>query len=82
MSASRSRACVRFCSRADGGMTSRSSRCDAVAARKSAAVSQYLATPKQSTDSMFDYLYAQLPDGLRAQREEARRYAALRSLIS
>jgi 2-oxoisovalerate dehydrogenase E1 component alpha subunit len=41
-----------------------------------AAVSQYLATPKQSTDSMFDYLYAQLPDGLRAQREEARRYAA------
>jgi 2-oxoisovalerate dehydrogenase E1 component alpha subunit len=39
------------------------------------AVSQYLATPKQSTDSMFDYLYAQLPDGLQAQREEARRYA-------
>jgi 2-oxoisovalerate dehydrogenase E1 component alpha subunit len=41
-----------------------------------AAVSQYLATAKQSTDSMFDYLYAQLPEGLRAQREEARRYAA------
>jgi 2-oxoisovalerate dehydrogenase E1 component alpha subunit len=40
-----------------------------------AAVSQYLATPKQSTDSMFDYLYAQLPDGLHAQRDEARRYA-------
>jgi pyruvate dehydrogenase E1 component alpha subunit len=40
------------------------------------AVSQYLATPKQSTDTMFDYLYAQLPAGLRAQREEARRYAA------
>jgi pyruvate dehydrogenase E1 component alpha subunit len=43
-----------------------------------AAVKQYLATPKQSTDSMFDYLYAQLPPGLRAQREDARRYAALR----
>jgi 2-oxoisovalerate dehydrogenase E1 component alpha subunit len=43
-----------------------------------AAVKQYLATPKQSTDSMFDYLYAQLPAGLRAQREDARRFAALR----
>jgi 2-oxoisovalerate dehydrogenase E1 component alpha subunit len=40
-----------------------------------AAVKQYLATPKQSTDSMFDYLYAELPPGLRAQREQARRYA-------
>lgn len=43
------------------------------------AVRQYLATPKQSTDSMFDYLYAELPAALRAQREEARRYAAPRS---
>ena len=42
------------------------------------AVKQYLATPKQSSDSMFDYLYAQLPPGLRAQREDARRYATLR----
>ncbi|HEY5019977.1 MAG TPA: pyruvate dehydrogenase (acetyl-transferring) E1 component subunit alpha [Steroidobacteraceae bacterium] len=42
------------------------------------AVKQYLATPKQSTDAMFDYLYAQLPPGLRAQREDARRYATLR----
>jgi pyruvate dehydrogenase E1 component alpha subunit len=40
------------------------------------AVTSYLSTPKQSTDAMFDYLYAQLPPGLRAQREEARRYAA------
>jgi pyruvate dehydrogenase E1 component alpha subunit len=40
-----------------------------------AAVKQYLATPKQSTDSMFDYLYAELPTELRTQREEARRYA-------
>jgi pyruvate dehydrogenase E1 component alpha subunit len=42
-----------------------------------AAVKQYLATPKQSTDAMFDFLYAQLTPALRAQREEARRYAAL-----
>jgi 2-oxoisovalerate dehydrogenase E1 component alpha subunit len=41
-----------------------------------AAVKQYLATPKQSTDTMFDYLYAQLPAALRAQREDARRYSA------
>jgi pyruvate dehydrogenase E1 component alpha subunit len=44
-----------------------------------AAVRQYLATPKQSTDSMFDHLYASLPDALRAQRDEARRYAAPKS---
>jgi 2-oxoisovalerate dehydrogenase E1 component alpha subunit len=43
-----------------------------------AAVKQYLATPKQSTDAMFDYLYAQLPAALRTQREDARRYATLR----
>jgi len=42
-----------------------------------AAVKQYLATPKQSTDAMFDYVYAQLTPALRAQRDEARRYAAL-----
>jgi 2-oxoisovalerate dehydrogenase E1 component subunit alpha len=40
-----------------------------------AAVKQYLATPKQSTDSMFDYLYAELPANLRGQRDEARRYS-------
>jgi pyruvate dehydrogenase E1 component alpha subunit len=40
-----------------------------------AAVKQYLGTPKQSTDSMFDYLYAELPADLRRQRDEARRYA-------
>jgi len=44
-----------------------------------AAVKQYLATPKQSTDTMFDYLYAQLPPALRAQREDARRYSALKT---
>ncbi|HWW20147.1 MAG TPA: pyruvate dehydrogenase (acetyl-transferring) E1 component subunit alpha [Steroidobacteraceae bacterium] len=41
-----------------------------------AAVSQYLATPRQSTDSMFDHVYAELPEALRTQREQARRYAA------
>jgi pyruvate dehydrogenase E1 component alpha subunit len=41
-----------------------------------AAVQRYLATPKQSSDAMFDYLYAALPPSLRAQREDARRYAA------
>jgi 2-oxoisovalerate dehydrogenase E1 component alpha subunit len=46
------------------------------AAQVDAAVKQYLATPRQSSDTMFDYLFAQLPDGLRAQREDARRYAA------
>ncbi|HEX4025238.1 MAG TPA: pyruvate dehydrogenase (acetyl-transferring) E1 component subunit alpha [Steroidobacteraceae bacterium] len=44
-----------------------------------AAVRQYLATPKQSTDAMFDFLYAELPPGLYAQREQARRYAAPRA---
>jgi pyruvate dehydrogenase E1 component alpha subunit len=44
-----------------------------------AAVRQYLATPKQSTDAMFDYLLAELPSGLHEQREDARRFASLRS---
>ncbi|HEY6453239.1 MAG TPA: pyruvate dehydrogenase (acetyl-transferring) E1 component subunit alpha [Steroidobacteraceae bacterium] len=44
-----------------------------------AAVKQYLATPKQSSDAMFDYLYARLPPALRAQREDARRFTAPRS---
>ena len=38
--------------------------------------SEYLATPKQSTDAMFDFLYARLPPALREQREAARRYAS------
>ena len=41
-----------------------------------AAVEQYLNTGKQSTDSMFDYLFARLPKNTMAQRELARRYAA------
>ena len=39
------------------------------------AVKEYLATPRQSADSMFDHLYAQLPKGLQWQREQARRFA-------
>jgi pyruvate dehydrogenase E1 component alpha subunit len=41
-----------------------------------AAVKQYLATPKQSTDSIFEHVLAEMPPGLRAQRDEARRYAS------
>jgi 2-oxoisovalerate dehydrogenase E1 component alpha subunit len=41
-----------------------------------AAVEEYLRTPKQSTDSMFDFLFARLPKSLAQQREQARRYAA------
>jgi pyruvate dehydrogenase E1 component alpha subunit len=41
-----------------------------------AAVEQYLNTGKQSTDSMFDFLFARLPKNTQAQRELARRYAA------
>lgn len=41
-----------------------------------AAVEHYLNIGKQSTDSMFDYLFARLPKNTQAQRELARRYAA------
>jgi pyruvate dehydrogenase E1 component alpha subunit len=41
-----------------------------------AAVEEYLHTPKQSTDSMFDFLFARLPKSTAEQRELARRYAA------
>jgi 2-oxoisovalerate dehydrogenase E1 component alpha subunit len=41
-----------------------------------AAVEEYLQVPKQSTDSMFDFLFARLPKTTLAQREQARRYAA------
>ncbi|MGH8287160.1 MAG: pyruvate dehydrogenase (acetyl-transferring) E1 component subunit alpha [Steroidobacteraceae bacterium] len=40
------------------------------------AVEEYLHTPKQPTDAMFDYLFARLPKNLQEQREIARRYAA------
>lgn len=41
-----------------------------------AAVEEYLHTPKQSTDAMFDYLFARMPKSLKQQRDMARRYAA------
>ncbi len=39
-----------------------------------AAVADYLATPRQSTDAMFDFLFANPPKQLLAQRAVARRY--------
>ncbi len=41
-----------------------------------AAVGEYLHTAKQSTDSMFDYLFAELPLHLREQRAVAHKYGA------
>jgi 2-oxoisovalerate dehydrogenase E1 component alpha subunit len=41
-----------------------------------AAVEEYLATPKQPIEAMFDHLYARLPRNLQVQREMARRHAA------
>jgi 2-oxoisovalerate dehydrogenase E1 component alpha subunit len=38
-------------------------------------VKEYLNTPKQSIDSMFDYLYATPPRYIEKQKAEARRYA-------
>lgn len=43
-----------------------------------AAVEEYLSTPKQPTDAMFDYLFANPPAHLREQKEIARRYAGTR----
>jgi pyruvate dehydrogenase E1 component alpha subunit len=43
-----------------------------------AAVSEYLSGEPQSTDAMFDTLFARLPDHLHAQRATARRYTAKR----
>jgi 2-oxoisovalerate dehydrogenase E1 component alpha subunit len=41
-----------------------------------AAVSEYLNTARQSTDAMFDNLFAELPLHLREQRQTARKYGA------
>jgi pyruvate dehydrogenase E1 component alpha subunit len=43
-------------------------------AQVDAAVSEYLNTPKQSTDAMFDHLHAELPRHLYAQRAAARNH--------
>ncbi len=39
------------------------------------AVAAYLATPPQAFSAMFDHLFAQLPESMRDQYEEARRFA-------
>jgi 2-oxoisovalerate dehydrogenase E1 component alpha subunit len=41
-----------------------------------AAVSEYLQSPKPSTDTMFDYLFAELPSHLHGQRATARHYSS------
>lgn len=46
-----------------------------LSAEVDAAVQVYQATAKPSTDSMFDYLFATLPDHLVEQKETARHYA-------
>jgi len=38
------------------------------------AVAEYLGTPKNSPESMFDHLYAELPEALEEQRETAANY--------
>jgi pyruvate dehydrogenase E1 component alpha subunit len=40
-----------------------------------AAVQEYLNTPKQGTDAMFDYLFGKQPRYVQDQKELARRYA-------
>lgn len=45
------------------------------AAEVAAAVATYMATPPASSDAMFNYLYAEVPRALEAQRETARRFA-------
>jgi len=39
------------------------------------AVQEYMNTPRQSTDAMFEHLYANPPRSIEAQKELARRYA-------
>jgi 2-oxoisovalerate dehydrogenase E1 component alpha subunit len=46
------------------------------ARRVDAAVTEYLATPKPSTDAMFDHLFAELPAHLHEQRAIARKYGS------
>jgi pyruvate dehydrogenase E1 component alpha subunit len=41
-----------------------------------AAVKEYLDTPVQPTGAMFDYMYKDLPEAMREQRETAIRYGA------
>jgi pyruvate dehydrogenase E1 component alpha subunit len=41
-----------------------------------AAVQDFFNAPKQTTDAMFDYLFAHMPRNLQAQKEQAHRYRA------
>jgi TPP-dependent pyruvate/acetoin dehydrogenase alpha subunit len=41
-----------------------------------AAVEEYMNTPKQPVQAMFDFLFERLPKHLQEQREQARRYAS------
>ena len=41
-----------------------------------AAVKEYVDTPVQPTGAMFDYMYAELPEAMKEQRETAIRYGA------
>jgi pyruvate dehydrogenase E1 component alpha subunit len=49
------------------------------AAQVDAAVAEYSSSVKPSTDAMFDHLFAALPDHLREQRAQARKYSSNRS---
>ena len=42
------------------------------------AVKQYLATPRQSSDSMFEHVLAEMPKSLHPQRDQARRFVQRR----
>ena len=44
------------------------------AAKVDSAVEQYLNTPKPDVESMFDYMYAEWPEQLEEQRQNAIRY--------
>jgi 2-oxoisovalerate dehydrogenase E1 component alpha subunit len=46
------------------------------AKRVEAAVEEYTHSGKQSTDTMFDFLFARLPRHLQEQREQARKYSS------
>jgi 2-oxoisovalerate dehydrogenase E1 component alpha subunit len=49
---------------------------DECALQVDGAVTEYLATPKPSTDQMFEHLFAALPARLHEQRLVARKYGA------
>ena len=54
--------------------TKESELLESAAAKVDDAVQKYLNTPKPPIESMFDYMYAKLPEFLEEQREHAIRY--------